>query len=73
MIHSIDMDTMFTNEVVAGTTRRKKGSESGNKSRNQRPKLFRRQKILYCLHKQYYTTTKHQKKAYNHEENQAHR
>lgn len=40
MIHSIDMDTVLTNEVVTGTTRRKKSSERGNNSRNQRPKLF---------------------------------
>lgn len=40
MIHSIDMDTTFTNEIVAGTTRRKECSERGNNSRNQRPKLF---------------------------------
>lgn len=42
MIHSIDMDTMLTNEVVTGTTRRKERSERSNNSRNQRPKLFRR-------------------------------
>lgn len=40
MIHSIDMDTMFTNKVVTGTTRRKECSERGDDSRNQRPKLF---------------------------------
>lgn len=53
------MNTMFLNMSLRSARRREESSESSNNCGDERPKLFRRQKVFQFFHNEFYIKVQH--------------